>query len=85
MIVTYINYMNRNVLISKHIVVLIVFIDIVADTFNFNFRFRGNDARLIEGAVLLGLLVSLNHLTCIPNANQANATSPSAIHRLYDE
>ena len=80
MIVTYINYMNRNVL-----VVLIVFIDIVADTFNFNFRFRGNDARLIEGAVLLGLLVSLHHLTCIPNANQANATSPSSIHRLYDE
>ena len=72
--------MNRNVL-----VVPIIFIHIVADIFNFDFRFRGNDARLIEGAVLLGLLVSLNHLTCIPNANQANATSPSAIHRLYDE
>ena len=77
MMATNIEYVNRNA--------LIVFIDIVANIYNFDFRFRGNDARLIEGAVLLGLLVSLHHLTCIPNANQANAISPSAIHRLYDE
>ena len=45
--------MNRNVL-----VVPIIFIHIVANIFNFDFRFRGNDARLIEGTVLLGLLVT---------------------------
>lgn len=41
---------------------LIVFIDIVANIYNFDFRFRGNDARLIKGTLLLGLLVTLQHL-----------------------
>ena len=41
---------------------LILFIDIVANIYNFDFRFRGNDARLIKGTLLLGLLVTLQHL-----------------------
>ena len=56
MMATNIEYVNRN------IVTLIVFIDIVANIYNFDFRFRGNDARLIKGTLLLGLLVTLHHL-----------------------
>ena len=54
MMATNIKYVNRNT--------LIVFIDIVANIYNFDFRFRGNDARLIKGALLLGLLKTLHHL-----------------------
>ena len=57
MMATNIKYVNRNVLVA-----LIVFIDIVANIYNFDFRFRGNDARLIKGALLLGLLKTLHHL-----------------------
>ena len=54
MMSTNIKYVKRNA--------LIVFIDIVANIYNFDFRFRGNDARLIKGTLLLGLLKTLHHL-----------------------
>ena len=57
MMSTNIKYVKRNVLVA-----LIVFIDIVANIYNFDFRFRGNDARLIKGTLLLGLLKTLHHL-----------------------